>query len=63
MMFNDNGIFEYILQDDIFMGVLGMLECRWHVASQLMNRRPGVPHSEGVVSRILPTVLEVPSSG
>lgn len=26
-MFNDNGIFEYILQDDIFMGVLGMLEC------------------------------------
>lgn len=29
VMFNDNGIFEYILQDDIFMGVLGMLECRW----------------------------------
>lgn len=27
-MFNDNGIFEYILQDDIFMGVLGMLECK-----------------------------------
>lgn len=27
VMFNDNGIFEYILQDDIFMGVLGMLEC------------------------------------
>jgi protein phosphatase-4 regulatory subunit 3 len=26
-MFNDNGIFEYILQDEIFMGVLGMLEC------------------------------------
>ncbi|WOO79694.1 putative protein [Vanrija pseudolonga] len=26
LMFNDNGIFEYILQDDIFMGVLGMLE-------------------------------------
>lgn len=28
VMFNDNGIFEYILQDDIFMGVLGMLECK-----------------------------------
>lgn len=27
-MFNDNGIFEYILQDEIFMGVLGMLECK-----------------------------------
>lgn len=27
VMFNDNGIFEYILQDDIYMGVLGMLEC------------------------------------
>ncbi|KAK4688245.1 protein phosphatase 4 regulatory subunit 3, partial [Tremellales sp. Uapishka_1] len=26
LMFNDNGIFEYILQDDIFMGVIGMLE-------------------------------------
>ncbi|BEJ13212.1 hypothetical protein CspHIS471_0303860 [Cutaneotrichosporon sp. HIS471] len=26
LMFNDNGIFEYILQDDIFDGVLGMLE-------------------------------------
>jgi len=26
-MFNDNGIFEYILQDDIYTGVLGMLEC------------------------------------
>ncbi len=29
VMFNDNGIFEYILQDDIFDGVLGMLECRF----------------------------------
>jgi DUF438 domain-containing protein len=29
LMFNDNGIFEYILQDDIFDGVLGMLECRF----------------------------------
>ncbi|KAK8844620.1 hypothetical protein IAR55_006467 [Kwoniella newhampshirensis] len=26
LLFNDNGIFEYILQDDIFMGVIGMLE-------------------------------------
>ncbi|ODN80464.1 hypothetical protein L202_02704 [Cryptococcus amylolentus CBS 6039] len=26
LLFNDNGIFEYILQDDIFLGVIGMLE-------------------------------------
>ncbi|WWD22828.1 hypothetical protein CI109_107322 [Kwoniella shandongensis] len=26
LLFNDNGIFEYILQDEIFMGVIGMLE-------------------------------------
>lgn len=25
-MFNDNGILEYILQDDVFIGVIGMLE-------------------------------------
>lgn len=37
-MFNDNGIFEYILQDDIFMGVLGMLECRLLPVSQLIRR-------------------------
>lgn len=38
VMFNDNGIFEYILQDDIFMGVLGMLECRFLPVSQLTRR-------------------------
>lgn len=27
VLFNDNGIFEYILQDEIFLGVIGMLEC------------------------------------
>ncbi|WVQ85221.1 hypothetical protein IAT38_007386 [Cryptococcus sp. DSM 104549] len=26
LLFNDNGIFEYILQDEIFLGVIGMLE-------------------------------------
>nr|XP_019014382.1 uncharacterized protein I206_00464 [Kwoniella pini CBS 10737]OCF53163.1 hypothetical protein I206_00464 [Kwoniella pini CBS 10737] len=26
ILFNDNGVFEYILQDDVFMGVMGMLE-------------------------------------
>ncbi|KIR57878.1 nuclear protein [Cryptococcus bacillisporus CA1873] len=26
LLFNDNGIFEYILQDDVFLGVIGMLE-------------------------------------
>ncbi|WVR03282.1 hypothetical protein IAU60_000273 [Kwoniella sp. DSM 27419] len=26
LLFNDNGIFEYILQDDVFMGVIGMME-------------------------------------
>jgi len=29
VLFNDNGIFEYILQDDVFMGVIGMLECEY----------------------------------
>nr|ODO02203.1 nuclear protein [Cryptococcus depauperatus CBS 7855] len=26
LLFNDNGIFEYILQEDVFQGVIGMLE-------------------------------------
>lgn len=29
VLFNDNGIFEYILQDDVFLGVIGMLECEF----------------------------------
>lgn len=24
---NDHGIYEYILEDDVFFGVIGMLEC------------------------------------
>ena len=28
VLLNDNGIFEYILQDDIFEGVLGIMECQ-----------------------------------
>jgi protein phosphatase-4 regulatory subunit 3 len=32
-MFNDNSIFEYILQEDIYLGVLGMLECLYIVAT------------------------------
>lgn len=30
-MMNDHGIYEHILDDDIFFGVVGMLECtlRW----------------------------------
>jgi hypothetical protein len=27
-MFNDNTILEYILQDDVFMGIIGMFECK-----------------------------------
>lgn len=27
VLFNDNGILEYILQDDVFFGVIGILEC------------------------------------
>jgi hypothetical protein len=26
-MFNDNTLLEYILQDEIFMGVIGIFEC------------------------------------
>lgn len=26
-MMNDHSIYDYILQDDIYMGVIGMLEC------------------------------------
>lgn len=29
VMFNDNTLLEYILQDDIFMGVIGIFECEW----------------------------------
>lgn len=28
VMFNDNTLLEYILQDEIFMGVIGIFECR-----------------------------------
>ena len=28
-MFNDNTLLEYILQDEIFMGVIGIFECEW----------------------------------
>lgn len=27
VMMNDHGIYEHILEDDIFFGVVGMLEC------------------------------------
>lgn len=27
VMMNDHPIYDYILQDDVWMGVLGMLEC------------------------------------
>jgi hypothetical protein len=27
VLFNDNGILEYILQDSMFLGVIGMFEC------------------------------------
>lgn len=27
VMFNDNTLLEYILQDDVFMGVIGIFEC------------------------------------
>lgn len=33
VLLNDNGIFEYVLQDDVFMGVVGMLECESHLTS------------------------------
>lgn len=62
-MFNDNGIFEYILQDDIFMGVLGMLECKSASNTELISRRPRVPYPQGVISRFLPPVFKVPPGG
>lgn len=38
VMFNDNTIFEHILQDDIFMGVIGMLECMFDQRAGLTER-------------------------
>lgn len=49
-MFNDNGIFEYILQDDIFMGVLGMLECELPIIAFLTRQM--IPSSQHLKPRI-----------
>ena len=29
-MLNDHTMYEHILEDDIFFGVVGMLECEYH---------------------------------
>lgn len=29
MMLNDHGIYEHILEDDMFFGVVGILECEF----------------------------------
>jgi hypothetical protein len=29
--FNDHGMFEHIIDDEIFLGVVGMLECKPHI--------------------------------
>lgn len=29
VMLNDHGMYEHILEDDIFFGVIGMLECMY----------------------------------
>lgn len=45
VLLNDNGVFEYILQDDVFMGVVGMLECkRRPVASPDIQMIRSFPH-------------------
>lgn len=36
MLFNDNGIFDYILQDDVFLGMLGMLECEYGLSARML---------------------------
>lgn len=28
MTLNDNGLYEYLLQEDIFVGVAGIMECK-----------------------------------
>ena len=41
VMMNDHGIYEHILEDDIFFGVVGMLECTLYslVSSVILTRR------------------------
>jgi len=44
VVLNDNVIFEYILQDDVFTGVIGMLECEYCI-SRDATRLPRSPFS------------------
>jgi len=35
VMLNDHGMYEHIMDDDIFLGVVGMLECAFFVVTSL----------------------------
>lgn len=28
---NDNGLYEYLLQEDVFLGMAGIMECEWSI--------------------------------
>jgi hypothetical protein len=67
VMLNDHSMYEHILEDDIFFGVVGMLECAFPFPfpiplAKVPRRRPRIPNIQSKLPGISPQHLQFPST-